>query len=97
MNKKLKRAFHKMAFLPSGEFSMSRLLMVFSVVQVFAVLWVAIIAFLGWGKELPLAIYSFAGGMFGASGFQYGYTKHIHDRQESRACVPTEEPPPGAV
>lgn len=91
---RLKTAFTKLAFMPNGEFSISRILMVLSAIQAFAVMWVGVVAYLVSGKSLPLEIYTYAGGIFGGGGLQYGFTKTITERRDART---TEDTPPGAV
>jgi len=90
----------RLATMPNGDFSISRLLMVFSAIQACGVMWTGIISYLVNGVDLPVSVYTFAAGIFGGGATQYGYTKHVVDKKDGRAGVPQDKTAvdqPGAV
>lgn len=93
MFKKFKRAMASLVYMPNGDFSISRLIMVGVSFTVISLIWVGVAAFLLWGKVLPDNIYVFAGGLWGGGATQYGYTKFMTDRKDARVS----DCPPGAV
>ena len=72
---RLKKAILKLAFLPDGSFSITRLIMVAVSFSGIALIWIGVVAALFYGKELPNNLYTYVGSLMGGGIVQYGFTK----------------------
>ncbi len=74
-------AWMKLAYLSTGEFSMTRIIMVSLFFLSIGIGVAGLLAFLIWDKVLPDNLYVYVGGLSGSGMLQYGFTKHVDGKR----------------
>lgn len=74
-SKKVRVAVTKLAFMPDGSFSLTRLIMGALAFSSVLLIWIGVIASLLFDKSLPNNLYTYAAGLTGGGILQYGVTK----------------------
>jgi len=75
LSKKVRTAACKLAFMPDGSFSLTRLVMAALAISSILLIWIGVLSKLLFDITLPNNIYTYVGSMTGGSILQYGVTK----------------------
>lgn len=80
---KVKTAVKRITSLPSGEFSITRFIMIFGSIFSFSLIPVGALAYLLYDKVLPDNLYTYAATLAGSGIVQYGATKFFNSKQNN--------------
>ena len=80
-----KKACHRLIYLPTGEFSITRIIMILVFMFAISVGVIGLLAYLIYDKTLPTNIYTYAFQLAGGGLVQYGLTKGVSAVKEKNA------------
>jgi hypothetical protein len=76
---RFRNALIRLAYLRTGEFSITRIMMVVTFISAILLIPTGLLAFLIWGKVIPTNLYSYVGSLAGGGILQYGVTKVLNN------------------